>query len=175
MEPIEIYPTFIFRWNSERCSSKLNIEENGIDAKCSEGAGSFKTVMGDRVMVPGWRYRWSITISHGSNFKIGITRDGSNLENAFSDFPTGWAYYRTGQLRHNSNSSGPAYGESYGAGDTIGIFFDMIEGELSFSKNEKYFGTAYKLPEFCEGEFYPAVCVLNKDDAFRINLPIPED
>jgi hypothetical protein len=78
-------------------------------------------------------------------------------------------------LRHDSNSSGQNYGESYGTGDTIGIFFDMIEGELSFSKNDKYFGTAYKLPEFCTGEFFPAVSVLNKDDGFQIELPIPED
>ena len=34
MEPIELYPTFIFRWNPEKCSAKLQIEENGINAKC---------------------------------------------------------------------------------------------------------------------------------------------
>ena len=55
----------------------------------------------------------------------------------------GWAYYKTGQLRHNSNGSGPNYGEPYGQGDTIGVYLDMIKGELSFSKNGKHFGVAY--------------------------------
>jgi hypothetical protein len=148
MEPLDIFPNFIFRWNVEKSSTKLVIGESAVDVKCAEGAGTFKTVLGDRALVPGWRYCWSITITSGSNFKIGVTRDTENLENAFSDFDTGWAYYRTGQLRHASNSNGAAYGEAFGQGDVIGIFLDMIEGTLSFSKNGSWYGTAFTAPDF---------------------------
>jgi len=38
----------------------------------------------------------------------------------------GWAIYN-GELRHNSNSSGPKYGSTIQAGDVIGVLVDMAE------------------------------------------------
>ncbi len=51
----------------------------------------------------------------------------SNFDFAFSDTNDGWAYYSTGQLRHNSKGEGPKYGESYRAKDTIGVYVDLID------------------------------------------------
>jgi hypothetical protein len=45
---------------------------------------------------------------------------------AFSDTDKGWAIYN-GELRHNSNSSGAKYGQTYKQGDVIGVYLDMIE------------------------------------------------
>ena len=49
-----------------------------------------------------------------------------------------------GELRHNSNSSGPKYGVVLKNNDTVGVLFDMIEGSLTFSINRIDYGIAYK-------------------------------
>ena len=38
----------------------------------------------------------------------------------------GWAIYN-GELRHNSNSTGPKYGSAIAPGDVIGVMLDMVE------------------------------------------------
>ena len=58
---------------------------------------------------------------------------------AFSDSANGWAIYN-GELRHNSNSSGPKYGSSIQAGDIIGVMLDMSEVKLLFNI------TIYRVP-----------------------------
>ena len=63
---------------------------------------------------------------------------------AFSDGEYGWAYYSSGYLRHNSGGDGIQYGESFGVGNVIGIYLDLIEGKLFFSKDGKHFPVAYE-------------------------------
>lgn len=62
---------------------------------------------------------------------------------AFSDTVKGWGIYN-GELRHNSNSTGPKYGTSLNTGDLIGVGLDMIEGTLTFYKNNASWGVAFK-------------------------------
>lgn len=57
----------------------------------------------------------------------------------------------------------------------IGVYVDLIEGMLFFSKNDRVFGIAYKSKELLKQELYPACCCLSKDDAFEILMPTPED
>ena len=46
-----------------------------------------------------------------NELKIGIsTRKDFNPNSAFCDYEFGYAYYGLGQLRHNSNASGPQFG-----------------------------------------------------------------
>ena len=52
--------------------------------------------------------------------------DSGTILQAFSDTVNGWAIYN-GELRHNSNSSGPKYGTAIQAGDVIGVMLDMQE------------------------------------------------
>ena len=45
---------------------------------------------------------------------------------AFSDKNDGWAIY-SGELRHNSNSTGAKYGKKANSGDIVGVMLDMID------------------------------------------------
>ena len=55
----------------------------------------------------------------------------------------GWAIYN-GQTRHGSNSTGPHYGSQLVAGDIIGVAVDMVDGTLSFYRNQQCWGVAFK-------------------------------
>jgi hypothetical protein len=65
------------------------------------------------------------------------------MELAFSDKEFGWSYYSSGYLRHNSGGEGPVYGEPFGTNNVIGIYADMIDGNLFFAKDGKVFPVAY--------------------------------
>ena len=84
----------------------------------------------------------------GNNFKIGIATRKCNVEVAFSDSEHGWAYYNSGYLRHKSGGDGPKYGESFKEGNVIGVYVDLIDGILFFSKDGKVFPPAYTNKEF---------------------------
>ena len=76
--------------------------------------------------------------------KIGVCRPNiNNFECAFCDSNDGWAIYN-GQTRHGSNSTGPNYGSQLVAGDIIGVALDMVEGTLSFYRNQQFWGVAFK-------------------------------
>ena len=80
-------------------------------------------------MIPGNRYYLEIKIIKGNLIKIGISKCIESLEEAFCDTEKGWAIYN-GELRHNSNSTGPKYGTAIKVDDTIGIMFDTIEVKI---------------------------------------------
>ena len=61
------------------------------------------------------------------------------------------------------------------AGDIIGVLVDMVEGQLSFSKNGRNWGTAYKDDQLKVGELYPAVAPIYCGDSYTIKRPTPED
>lgn len=70
----------------------------------------FRTVMGDTAMNGGVHYWEIIADARTENeLKIGVStkKDGLNFNSAFCDYEYGYAYYGLGQLRHNSNASGP--------------------------------------------------------------------
>ena len=64
------------------------------------------------------------------------------LDGAFCDTVEGWAIYN-GQTRHGSNSTGPQYGSQLTAGDIIGVAIDMVDGTLSFFRNQQSWGVAF--------------------------------
>ena len=75
-------------------------------------------------MTPGNRYYFEVKMLKGSNFKIGVSSTREVVDNAFSDYETGWAYYSSGQLRHNSKGTRPKYGEVFRGKDVIGVYVD---------------------------------------------------
>ncbi len=95
---------------------------------------------------------------------------------AFSDTDQGYAYFSTGTLRHNSKGSGSSYGEKFKQDDIIGVYVDLVEGLLFFSKN----GTVFEQDAFTGealrgGKFYPAACCLSKNEMFELLEPPAED
>eukprot|EP00349_Pseudokeronopsis_sp_Brazil_P004936 CAMPEP_0202959408 /NCGR_PEP_ID=MMETSP1396-20130829/3596_1 /ASSEMBLY_ACC=CAM_ASM_000872 /TAXON_ID= /ORGANISM="Pseudokeronopsis sp., Strain Brazil" /LENGTH=99 /DNA_ID=CAMNT_0049677945 /DNA_START=183 /DNA_END=482 /DNA_ORIENTATION=+ len=89
------------------------------------------------------RYYFQLKLVHGHLLKIGVSRKEIEPEQAFCDTPKGWALYN-GELRHNSNSNGQKYGAKLETGDVVGVLVDMVEGTLSFMKNGRYMGVAFK-------------------------------
>ena len=97
------------------------------------------------------------------------------VDEAFSDSIHGWAYFSRGALRYNSTVSGAEYGEPFASGDLIGVYVDLVEGKISFSKNGVAFPVAYQNKDFLTLELYPACCSIKKDDVFESSKAYPED
>jgi hypothetical protein len=69
----------------------------------------FRTIISD-IPMTGGVYYWEILADDRTEneLKIGISTKGDfNFNTAFCDFEYGYAFYGLGQLRHNSNASGP--------------------------------------------------------------------
>ena len=99
-------------------------------------------------------------------------------EVAFCDSVEGFAYYSAGQLRNGSKTCGKKYGESFKGTDKediIGVYVDLVDGRIFFSKNGEVFGTAFEGSNFLYDDFYPACCCLTKGESFESVLPLPED
>ncbi len=94
---------------------------------------------------------------------------------AFSDSDQGWSYYSCGYLRHDSGGDGPIYGESYGGGDTIGVYCDLIDGRIFFSKNSIVFPEAFSSPKLLQTVLFPACSLFLENESFEVMNPLPED
>ncbi len=69
------------------------------------------------------------------------------MNTSFSDFKYGYAFFGQGSLRNASSKSGIKYGKPFKNEGVIGVFLDMNNGTLSFSKDEEYYGVAFKSDE----------------------------
>lgn len=85
---------------------------------------------------------------------IGICSDNVNLKySLYSELNT-WLFYNHGDKYHNGSYSN--YSEPCQDGDIIGIFLDLDNGTLGFSRNGKFLGIAYdNIPK---GEYYICGC-----------------
>ena len=129
-------------------------------------------------MYPDHRYYFELKCVKGNNFKFGIATDAakSDPDQAFCDSAEGYAYFSTGQLRHASKGHGPSYGDKFKQDDVIGVYVDLAEGLLFFSKNGKIFDkNAYEGSALLNKSFYPAACCLSKNEMFEFIEPAAED
>ena len=138
-------------------------------------------------MIAYHRYFFEIRCVKGTNFKIGIAsaKQRQNPNQAFSDTDQGFAYFSTGTLRHASKGSGSIYGEKFRQDDVIGVYVDLADGIMFFSKNGKVFeqnafeGGVLRPSENAGGDnttvFYPAACCLSKNEMFELLEPQAED
>ena len=116
--------------------------------------------------MPGNRYYFEVKFIQGTNFKVGVSSRKCDLELAFCDGAHGWAYYSSGYLRHNSGGEGSNYGEAYGTGNVIGVYVDLKEGRIFFSKDSKVYPVAYEDKEFLSMELYPACSCFLEGEKF---------
>eukprot|EP01017_Pseudomicrothorax_dubius_P032623 TRINITY_DN4289_c0_g1_i3.p2 TRINITY_DN4289_c0_g1~~TRINITY_DN4289_c0_g1_i3.p2 ORF type:complete len:143 (-),score=27.25 TRINITY_DN4289_c0_g1_i3:147-575(-) len=137
----------------------------------------FRSVIGDTAMNGGVHY-WEIHADSRTEneLKIGVTtRREFNINSAFCDYEHGFGYYGLGQLRHNSNASGPQFGKKFKKEGVLGIFLDMNRGELSFSLNGENMGVAFKSDALKSGPIYAAVSLLHCAGFVLVNgIPAPE-
>lgn len=105
----------------------------------------FRTAIAENGFTGGVNY-WEIVADERTEneLKIGVSsKRDFNYNTAFCDFEYGWAYYGLGQLRHNSNATGPAYGKRFKKEGVLGICLNMNKGTLSFSLNGEFMGIAF--------------------------------
>lgn len=151
--------------------------ENGKICRAINNEHYFKSAFSSEPLPSHCKTFFSIKCTKGTNFKIGIaTLEAKNNPNqAFSDTKNGFAYFSNGQIRHNSKGSGAVYGEKFGQGDTIGVYVDLQEGKLIFSKNDKVFSPVFEGLIDTDRQYLAAACCLAKDESFELLEPSSED
>ena len=194
LQPFEItqpylasFTNIMFNWDDCFKSQYLRLDSERLEVSCLSQEESllvqpqslinsqFKSVLGDRALPPGDRYFFAVQFGKGSNFKVGVASRKCSLNVAFSDQAEGWAYYSCGYLRHNSGGDGPIYGETFGGGNVIGVYLDMVEGRLFFSKDGRVFPVAYEGSVLLQTKLYPACSLYLETESFRLLPPVPED
>jgi len=161
---------------SQLCND--DIESIGRVCRSTNQEHCFKSAFGHEAMEPMHRYYFEIKCVKGANFKIGIATEVAKKSpnSAFCDTDQGFAYFSSGQLRHDSKGSGIPYGEKFKQDDTIGVYVDLVGGALFFSKNGKVFAqNAFDGEALRQHTFYPAACCLSKNEMFELLEPQAED
>ena len=59
--------------------------------------------------------------------------------------------------------------------DTIGVYVDLVEGRLFFSKNGEVYPVAFEGEDFIDQSFYASCCCLTQNESFELLFPQPED
>jgi len=154
-------------------SKRIALSNNRLTVSSVDSNG-FKSALGTTVFKAGRKYYFEVTITKGKLIKLGVARPDANLEEAFCDGSKGWALYN-GELRHSSNSTGTKYGTPFKENDIIGVYLDMIEGTLSFSKNGKLLGEAFKNDDLKKGDLVAAVAPFSTGDIVTLNMAVLED
>ena len=70
------------------------------------------------------------------------------------------------------------YGETFRGNkdqDVIGVYVDLIDGKVFYSKNGEVFKTAFSGLDLLMGDFYAACCCLTELESFELVMPRAED
>ncbi len=90
---------------------------------------------------------------------VGLYREGTELEGLPGN-SNSFAYQGDGQLCHNVGSLRQSrivqrdYATTFGVGDIVGCGWNIRSGELYFTKNGEYLGSAF---DSVQGRFYPVI------------------
>jgi ATP-dependent RNA helicase DDX1 len=110
-----------------------------------------------------------------------LCRVGWSTEKATHDVGTDTFSFGFGGTGKKSNAKQfTDYGEAFGINDVIGCMLDLQNLEISFTKNGKNFGVAFRIPNHLKNEaFYPSVVLKNAEMLFNFGEtnfkhPIPE-
>lgn len=92
---------------------------------------------------------------------------------SFSDVSSGWAFFGTGQIRHNSNMHGSKYGKSFKRQGVLGVCLNMNKGTLSFAIDGQFMGVAFEDPRLKQGPLYPAISLLHNAGCILVTGKAP--
>jgi len=101
-----------FTWDKQIIPSEIKVSKDNRSIYLKEDDYVFRTVVANHGFMEGIHY-WEIVCDGRSEHELKIGVSGTREHNnkiAFSDLEDGFAYFGIGQLRSNSNSTGPAYG-----------------------------------------------------------------
>jgi E3 ubiquitin-protein ligase NRDP1 len=166
-----------FRWDQAKLGQGIELSNDKKTVFLKESGYLFKSAVSDTPMTNGIYY-WEIHADTRTEneLKIGITTKGDfKYDTAFCDFEYGFAYYGLGQLRHNSNSVGTAYGKKFKKEGVLGVCLDMTKGTLSFALNGEYWGEAYRSDALKKGPIFVAVALLHcAGCTLETEKPVPQ-
>ena len=162
-------------------STSVNTLSNG-NLYSTGGGASWRPVSSDMAMSSG-KWYWEIYIDTVSSYQMHgirpqIRNDGDT--NHDNDYYPGtredeWAYETRGYL-HNDASPDTSWGDTYAAGDIIGVALDMDAGTLNFYKNGSATGSqitgvsAVKSPDGSRGDYLACCCVYGSTGQAIVNF-----
>ena len=151
-------------WNVLNKNSNITTSEgnNRLNA-----TGSWGNIIGSIGAKNSGKWYWEVYFVSGTAGRlVGIANPEFNTSSTST--PIGvdtagfsWGYQGGGNKYHENVS--PAYGDSFGAGDIIGVALDLDGGNLTFYKNNTSQGVAYSsLPDLY---YLPALSLANTEVA----------
>ena len=146
------------------------------------GGASWRPVVSDMAMSSG-RWYWEIYIDTVSSYQMhGIRpqiRDDGDVNHDNDQYPgtrsDEWGYNTDARL-HNSASATSSWGDTYTAGDIIGVALDMDAGTLNFYKNGSATGSqitgisASHSPVGSRGDYLACFCVYGSTGQAIVNF-----
>jgi E3 ubiquitin-protein ligase NRDP1 len=166
-----------FRWDPARMGHGMELTNDKKTVFLKENGYLFKSIISDTPMMGGVHYWEIIADSRTENeLKIGVsTLKEFNYNTAYCDFEYGFAYYGLGQVRHNSNSLGGAYGKKFKKTGALGVCLDMNKGTLSFALDGECWGEAFKSEKLKKGPIFAAVALLHQAGCtIETGKPVPQ-
>jgi len=110
------------------------------------------------------RYYYEATVTDEGLCRVGWSTEKANLDLGTDRFSYGFG----GTGKKSNNKQFDDYGEAFGINDVIGCLLDLQQMEISFTKNGKNLGIAFKILDQQRNEtFYPAVVLKNAEMLFN--------
>lgn len=122
------------------------------------------------------KYYYEATVTDEGLCRVGWSTTQANLDLGTDRF--GYGFGGTGKKSNNRQFDD--YGEAFGMQDVIGCCLDLDRLEISYTKNGKPLGLAFKIGDHVKKEtFYPAVVLKNAEMMFNFGktdfkYPIPQ-
>ena len=80
------------------------------------------------------KWYWEITIDSGTTHFVGVATEDANLDTYAGSNADSWSYHDLDGEKY-SNGGGITFGDTYVAGDVIGVALDLENNKVWFSKN----------------------------------------
>ena len=135
-----------FTWDPEASSKEIVFGLDNRHAFLYETNYYFRTIISNNPFYFGVHY-WEIIADARTEheLKIGVTAQKTfNVNQSFSDYEFGFAFYGLGQLRHSNNSQGMPYGKFFKKKGVLGVLLNMDLGTLSFALDGEFLGVAFQ-------------------------------
>ncbi|CAB1097238.1 unnamed protein product [Ectocarpus sp. CCAP 1310/34] len=142
---------------------QMVVSADGLSCQClqSKWAGAR-----GEVGVLGGVHCFEVKVDFGNLFRFGWATQRASFNLGTDAFGYGF-----GGTAMKSNGSFEKYGETFTTGDRVGCRLDLVKGEISFSKNGRDLGVAFKLPPGAKGPFFPAVALKSAQASFDFTAP----
>lgn len=120
--------------------------------------------MQQQLFLGSGKFYYEATVTDEGLCRIGWSTEKANLDIGTDRFSYGFG----GTGKKSNNKQFDDYGEAFGIHDVVGCLLDLVKMEISFTKNGKNLGVAFRIPDQQKNEtFYPAVVLKNAEILFN--------